>query len=300
MSNNNEKIAIKVSLISILGNVILAVAKFIAGIFGSSAAMLSDAVHTLSDVFSTFVVMAGIKLSAKKEDDDHPYGHEKIESIAGGLLAIILAITALKIMTDAFNNLLSSNLSELKPPTMLALSAAVASIVVKEWMYHYTKSAAKKINSPSLMADAWHHRSDALSSIGSLVGIGGAMLGFPALDPIASIVIGFMILKAAYDIAKDSVSRLTDTSCNEETLEKITEITKAQEGVLQIDDIKTRIFGAKFYVDLEIGADENLPLKEAHDIAKKVHDEIEKAFPDAKHCMVHVNPVTTTKEVTQQ
>jgi cation diffusion facilitator family transporter len=179
---------------------------------------------------------------------------------------------------------------ELQAPGRLALAAAVVSIAVKEWMFHYTKRAAKKINSTALMADAWHHRSDALSSVGSFVGILGARLGFPICDPIAGIIICVFIIKAAWDIFYDATNQLVDKACDEAVCERLREVIGEQKGVLTIDDLKTRLFGAKIYVDVEIGADGNLPLFQAHDIAQHVHDAIEGEFPNVKHCMVHVNP----------
>ena len=157
-------------------------------------------------------------------------------------------------------------------------------------MYWFTRAGAKKINSGALMADAWHHRSDALSSVGAFIGIFGARLGFPILDPIASIVICLFIGKAAYDIFKDAIDKLVDKSCEPELVEEMREVILEQEGVLAIDDIRTRLFGAKTYVDIEIAADGNKTLIEAHNIAQKVHDVIEREFTMVKHCMVHVNP----------
>ena len=174
---------------------------------------------------------------------------------------------------------------------MIALIAAVASIVVKEAMFWYTRSAAKKINSGALMADAWHHRSDALSSVGALIGIGGARLGFPILDPIASVVICVFIVKAAYDIFKDAIDKMVDKSCDEETEEKMRRLIEKQTGVLKVDVLRTRLFGAKMYVDIEIAADGDITLREGHEIAQVVHDKVEEEFPLVKHCMVHVNPL---------
>lgn len=180
--------------------------------------------------------------------------------------------------------------SEIAIPTLLPLAAAIFSIVTKEAMYWYTILAAKQIRSGALKADAWHHRSDALSSIGSFVGILGAKLGFPVLDPIASIIICGFILKAAFDIFRDAVGKLTDEACDSRLTEQMRHAIMAMEGVHAIDDMKTRMFGNKVYVDIEIGCDGSITLFEAHEIAENVHDRIEDQFPDVKHCMVHVNP----------
>ena len=172
----------------------------------------------------------------------------------------------------------------------MALAAAVISILVKEGLFWYTRFAAKQINSISLMAEAWHHRSDALSSIGSFIGIFGARLGYPVLDPVASVVIACFILKVAYDIFKETLDRMVDHACDEETEQAMRQLILSNEGVLALDLLRTRLFGSKMYVEVEIEADRDLPLYEAHNIAVQVHNGIEKGFPLVKHCVVHVNP----------
>ena len=289
-SESNKKTAYKVSLISILVNVVLSVFKFIAGIFAKSGAMISDAIHSASDVFSTFIVMIGIKAANKQADDKHQYGHERIECVAAILLAVVLFITGVGIAIDGVNKIMQGFEGTLAVPGILALIAAVVSIVVKEGMFWYTKHFAKKINSGAMMADAWHHRSDALSSIGSLIGIGGAMLGLPILDPVASLVICIFIFKAAIDIAKDALDKMIDTACDEHEVEQMKSVILSVDGVLGIDDVKTRLFGDKVYIDVEICCDGNLTLYNAHDIAEKVHDLLEETFENVKHCNVHVNP----------
>lgn len=290
MKNNDLKEGMKVSVISIIGNVFLSIFKFIAGIIGKSNAMISDSIHSLSDVLSTIVVMIGLKLASKKEDVSHPYGHERIECVASFILAIFLFITGLGIGWMGIKTIFFENYSEIKTPTLIALIAAIISIITKEAMYWYTRSVAKKIKSDALMADAWHHRSDALSSIGSLIGIGGAMMGFKLLDSIASIIICLCIIKVSYDIFMDSVDKMVDKACNSDFINKICDLVLSTSGVLNIDLIKTRLFGNKIYIDLEIAANQDLTLKEAHEIAQKVHDKIENNYEDVKHCMVHVNP----------
>ena len=285
-----QKVANKVSLITIIGNVVLAVLKLLAGIIAHSSAMISDAIHSASDVFSTFVVIIGIKLASKKPDKEHPYGHERLECVAAIVLAIVLFITGLGIGLDAFNNIRSGNYNELQVPGILALIAAIVSIISKEGMYWYTRYNAKKIDSSALMADAWHHRSDAFSSIGALIGIGAARLGFPIMDSIASLVIFVFIAKAAYDIFKDAMNKMVDHSCDEETESQLRDCVMTNENVLGIDLLQTRIFGNKIYVDVEILVDGSYTLQEAHNIAEAVHDNIEQNFPKVKHVMVHVNP----------
>lgn len=295
-----QTIANKVSFITIIGNVALSVVKLLAGIIAHSGAMISDAVHSASDVFSTFVVIIGIKLAAKKPDKEHPYGHERMECVAAIVLAVVLFITGLGIGADALRNILSGSYNDLQVPGILALIAAIVSIVSKEAMYWYTRYYAKKIDSGALMADAWHHRSDALSSIGALIGIAGARLGFPVMDSVASLVIFIFIVKAAFDIFKDAMDKMVDHSCDEETEKQIFDCIMKNENVKGIDLLQTRIFGNKIYVDVEIQADASYTLQEAHEIAEVVHDEIEQSFPKVKHIMVHVNPASEEKQKTEK
>lgn len=282
--------AIRVSVISIGVNLVLAGFKLFAGVFARSGAMVSDAVHSASDVFSTLIVMAGIKMSGKVDDDDHPYGHERLESVAAVILSVILTAVGIGIGYQGVVKIISAGQEPIAVPGALALIAAVVSIVVKEGMFWYTRKVAKAERSDALLADAWHHRSDALSSVGSLIGIGGAMLGFAVLDPLASVVISVFVVKAGIDIFRQAVNKMIDKSCPPAVVNAMKEVVLQFPGVQTLDDIRTRMFGARVYVDLEIGVDGQMVLKDAHDIAQKVHDAIEAEFRDVKHCMVHVNP----------
>ncbi len=290
-----QKVANKVATVTIIENAALSALKLFAGLFAHSAAMISDAIHSASDVFSTIVVIIGIKLASKKPDKEHPYGHERLECVAAILLSMVLFITGLGIGVKALNTIISGNYSELEMPGMLALIAAIVSIAVKEGMYWYTRHFAKKIDSSALMADAWHHRSDAFSSVGALVGILGARLGFPIMDSIASLVIFAFIAKAAFDIFKDAMNKMVDHSCDEETEKAIYDCVMANENVMGIDLLHTRVFGSKIYVDVEIQVDGSYTLREAHNIAEVVHDNIEQTFLKVKHIMVHVNPADVEK-----
>lgn len=288
--NDFQKVANKVSFITIVGNVVLSVIKLLAGIIAHSNAMISDAIHSASDVFSTFIVLIGIKVSSKSADKEHPYGHERLECVAAIVLSVVLLITGLGIGMDALKNIMQGAYSHLQVPGMLALVAAIVSIVAKEGMYWYTRYYAKKIDSSALLADAWHHRSDAISSVGALIGIAGARLGFPIMDSIASLAIFVFIVKAAYNIFKDAMDKMVDHSCDEDTETQIRNCVEKNENVLGIDLLQTRIFGNKIYVDIEIAVDGAMSLQDAHGIAESVHDSIEQNFPKVKHIMVHVNP----------
>lgn len=285
-----EKVAMHVSKVSIAANFILTIFKLLAGVIAHSGAMVSDAIHSASDVFSTIVVIIGIRISSKASDKDHPYGHERLECVASIVLATVLAVTGLGIGYSAVSKIVGGDYSQLAVPGILALVAAIVSILVKESMFHYTRIYAKRIDSGALMADAWHHRSDALSSVGALIGIAGARIGFPILDPIASLVICVFIEKAAYDIFMDAVDKMVDKACDEEVELRLRECALAQEGVLGVDLLHTRVFANKIYVDIEIRVDGNKKLWESHGIAEHVHDAIEQTFPKVKHIMVHVNP----------
>ena len=288
--DNSKHVALRVSAVSIGLNIFLTVFKLAAGIAGHSGAMVSDAIHSASDVFSTVIVIIGFVVSRRKSDFEHQYGHERMECVSAMLLAVILAATGAGIGYNGMLKIFSQDYGMLQQPEFIALLAAIISILTKEAMYWYTVFAARKINSGSLKADAWHHRSDALSSVGSLIGIAGAMCGVKVLDPAASVVISVFIIKAAYDITKDAIDKMIDKSCDKETVAKMSTIVTEQEGVKRLDLIRTRLFGNKIYVDIEISADENLSLRESHEISKNVHDAIETEFPLVKHCMVHVNP----------
>ncbi|MBE6048013.1 MAG: cation transporter [Clostridium sp.] len=287
---NDKQIAMMVSKISILMNFLLSAFKLLAGILGKSGAMISDAIHSASDVFSTLIVIIGVNISNKDSDDEHQYGHERLECVASIILAIILFLTGLGIGYKGVIKIINRETETFLMPETIALVAAVISILLKECMYWYTRVVAKKVNSGALMADAWHHRSDALSSVGALIGIIGAKLGFAMADSIASIVISLFIVKVAYDIFMDSIEKLVDKSCDINLVEEMKRVILKQQGVIEIDDIRTRLFGSKIYVDIEIAADGNKTLVETHDIAQNVHDAIEREFSSVKHCMVHVNP----------
>ena len=286
---DEKSIIKKLSLVGILGNILLAAFKLIAGLVGRSGAMVSDAVHSLSDVFATLIAFIGVKLAQQKEDERHPYGHERMESVASLALGLILGATGIGIGMTGVKKLLFER-GSIAVPTMLPLIAAIISIVVKEGMFHYTMHYAKIMNSSAFKADAWHHRSDAISSVGSFIGIALAKLGFPFMDPIASLVICVFILKVAVEISGEALSKMLDTSCNDAFENKLRTFIEAQPGVKHIDLLRTRQFGNKNYVDLEIAVDKNLSLIAAHSIAESVHAGVEKNFPTVKHIMIHVNP----------
>lgn len=286
---DEKQIVNQLSRVGIFGNILLAAFKLFAGIFGKSGAMVSDAVHSLSDVFATVIAWIGVRLSRQKEDAEHPYGHERLECVASLLLGLILAGTGIGIGWSGIRKLLWER-GNIEVPTLLPLIAAVVSIVVKEGMFQYTMHYAKKLDSAAFKADAWHHRSDAISSVGSFIGIGMAKLGFPIMDPIASLLICALILKVAFDISRDAVYKMLDTSGDKAFEQRLRTFIEAQDGVRRIDLLRTRQFGNRIYVDLEIAVKADISLRDAHRIAERVHGAVEKEFPKVKHVMIHVNP----------
>ncbi|GAA0124865.1 cation diffusion facilitator family transporter [Clostridium sp. ATCC 25772] len=284
--NNNLEIGVKVSKNTIIVNGLLSFVKIFIGIISKSNAMIADGIHSFSDIISTLGVIIGLKLSSKPADESHPYGHEKIESLSSLFLSILLFIVAIGIGFTGIKNIISGNLSV---PTSIAILGAIISIITKEWMYFYTMKYAKKIDSPSLKADAWHHRSDSLSSIGALLGILGARMGFPVLDSLVALVISILIIKVSYNIAKESISQLIDQSADKNTVLEIENKIKSIDGVESIDKLRTRLHANKIYVDVSVSVNSNLTVDEGHSIATKVHNLIEENS-NIKHCMVHINP----------
>lgn len=289
---NESAIVKNLSLVSIIGNIILSGFKLFAGIAGHSGAMVSDAVHSLSDVITTFIAFFGVKISQKPADRTHPYGHERMECVASLILGLILLITGIGVGKSGIQNIFSGNYETLAVPGIIALVAAVLSIIGKEAMYWYTRHYAKLINSDAFMADAWHHRSDAFSSVGSFIGIGGAMLGFPVMDSIASVVICLFILKVACEILWDALKKMLDTSCGADYEKNLTNYINAQEDVIRVDLLHSRMFGNRVYIDLEIAVDGDKSLRDAHMVAERIHNSVEKDFPDIKHIMIHINPAS--------
>lgn len=298
MPQTRERDAIRVSISNIILNFILALLKLLAGIFAHSAALVSDAVHTLSDALSTLLVIVGIRLAAKKPDRSHQYGHERFECVAAILLSAVLALTGAMIGIAGVREMIAHSPYDFVTPGILALLAALIGIGFKEGMYWRTRHWAKKLNSGALMADAWHNRSDSLSGIGSFAGILGARLGFPILDPLAAVVICIFILKAAVQVFLDAIGKMTDRAADQEMVAEMEALVRSQPGVERLDLLQTRVFGDRIYVDMEISIDRNIPLYEAHDIAQAVHNSVEEVFPSVKHCMVHKNPSEAPPEET--
>lgn len=278
----------KVTIQSIVWNVILTIIKIIAGIIGKSNAMVADGLHSASDIVSSIGVLIGNYVSATPQDKEHNYGHEKAETLVSFVLSLLLIFVSLTIGFEAIKSLF--DLDSIQVPTVLPLIVSAISILIKEYQYRITIKIANKINSPSLKADAWHHRSDALSSVAAFIGIGGSMLGFKALDPVASIAVALFVAKVGFDILKNSVNELMDLSIDEEQSNQIITIAEKTEGVRNLGELKTRKHGAMAYVDLTICVDGKLTVIEGHDIAHKLERQIIDGMEFVKGITVHVEP----------
>lgn len=292
MKAKEEKIIKKNTLLTIIANTFLAVIKLVGGIIGNSSVLITDAVNSISDIATNLVVYVSAIFSKKEKDKSHPYGHDKFDSMVSIFLGVALIITVFEIGKGAISKLYNIIFNDLliESPALFTIIIVMITFVVKEILYRKTKVDAKKAASQALMAQAWDHRSDTLTSFGALVGILGAIFGWGFLDPIASLFICFFILRLAFKIIKTGVSQVVDEAADDEQVSQIRKIVLSNSQVISIDEIKTRLFGVKYYVDLEISLDKNLSLFEAHKIAEVIHDEIEDSLADVIHCMIHVNP----------
>lgn len=278
----------KVTIQAIIWNIILTVIKIIAGFLGKSNAMIADGLHSASDIISSVGVLIGNYVSATPQDKEHNYGHEKAETLVSFILSLLLIFVSITIGVEAFKSLF--NLDKLQIPTILPLIVSVISVLIKEYQYRITIKIANKINSPALKADAWHHRSDALSSVAAFVGIGGSMLGFKALDPVASIVVALFVANVGIDILRNSVNELMDLSIDEEQSNQIIKIAENTEGVRKLGELKSRKHGAMAYIDLTICVEGKLTVIEGHDIAHRLEKQIINDMEFVKGITVHVEP----------
>lgn len=276
-------------------NALLLVFKFVAGIMGHSAAMVADAVHSLSDFVTDIIVLAFVRISAKPKDRSHDYGHGKYETLAMTVIGFMLLAVALGIIYGGLMKIIAWSRGELLPaPGMLALLAALLSIVLKEGVFHYTIVKAKELESQALEANAWHHRSDALSSIGTAIGIGGAIfLGqrWAVLDPLASVVVGIFIAKVSLDLLRGGIGDLTEQSLPDEVEQEILQLAASVEGVEEPHDLRTRRIGNHYAIELHILMDGNVPLLVAHDKASEVEERLRKRYGEQTHVVVHVEPI---------
>ena len=290
-----EKEIYRVTLVGSIGNALLVVFKFVAGILAGSSAMIADAVHSLSDFVTDIVVIIFVSISAKPQDESHDYGHGKFETLASFFVALVLLGAAGGIIVSGGDKLLDWwNGIPLEAPGMLALWAALLSIAVKEILYQYTAIKGKRLQSPVMIANAWHHRSDALSSVGAAIGIGGAIwLGnrWTVLDPLASVVVGLMLVKVAYDLLKINIGELTECSLPAETEQEIIQIIESEPGVSEPHHLRTRRIGNRIAIDTHIRLDGGISLTEAHHKATAIEHSLKARFGEQTHVTIHMEPV---------
>jgi cation diffusion facilitator family transporter len=282
--------ASRVSAVNIALNAGLSAVKLASGLAFASAALLSDAADNISDVFISAIAFFGQRASEKDADAGHPYGHERLECVVSIAIAALLFLFGAGIGYRAVRGVMTGIGGNLGAPGAPAAAVALFSAAAKALMYHYTNKSAARLNSTSLRAVARNYLGDALASLGGLAGIIGARAGIPLLDPAAGALLCLLLLKTSVDVFREAATRMTDRACDEGTVEAMRELIMSQEGVFSLDDIKTRVFSARIYADIEISADGSQSLHDAHAIAERVHDALEAQFPLVKHCTVHVNP----------
>ena len=288
---DNAKHAQRVTLTGLVANALLCVMKLAVGFAAHSSGLISDAVNSASDVLNTLIAMIGVRLGNKQADEDHPYGHARFECVASLLLAFLVFATGVGIGWNGVKAIISGG-EGLETPGLPALIAALVVCAAKEILYWYTIRAAKKLDSLALKASAWDHRSDVFASLGVFAGILGARLGVHILDAVAGVVISILILRVAVNLFREAVDQTVDRACEPELEGRFRTAALSQGGVRRVDELRSRRVGSGVYVDMEIAADGSLSLKDAHDIAERVHDAVEACEPGIRHCMVHVNPFT--------
>ena len=292
---NREKEIYKVTLVGSAGNVALLTFKFIAGVLGHSSAMIADAVHSLSDFITDVIVLAFVHVSAKPQDVDHDYGHGKYETFASFIIGLALMAAATGIIVSGVTKLIDwAGGKQLAAPGWLALAAAIISILVKEILYRYTVACGKKLDSQALVANAWHHRSDALSSIGTTVGIGGAIIlgnRWTVLDPLASVLVGVLLVKVSVGLLRTSMSELTESSLSSDIEREIEDIICSFPDVSEPHNLRTRRIGNRFAIEAHVRMDGNLPLTAAHDRATAIEEALRKRFGKQTHVTIHMEPV---------
>lgn len=292
-----EKKIFRVTLLGSIVNILLLVVKFFAGIVGNSAAMIADAVHSLSDFLTDIVVLVFVKISSKPEDGDHDYGHGKYETLATTIIGLALLYVGIMIGKNAILNIIDFIRGEdLEQPGIIALVAALVSIIAKEWVFRKTRKVSREVDSQALEANAWHHRSDALSSIGTAVGIGGAaLLGkqWAVLDPVAVLVVSAFIIFTGIKLAWHSVEELLEKSLSEEVEEKIKTITLVQEGISDVHHLRTRKMGNRIAIEMHVRMDGKTPLVEAHEAASAIERNLREEFGQNTHIMIHLEPRKT-------
>lgn len=285
----DKGLAERITTLNIVINMALAVLKLTVGFLTGSQALVSDGIHSVTDVVSSVVVLTGIRLSHRRSDSEHPYGHERLECVAAIVLSVLVGATGVGIAVSGIRGLFSASDSA-SSPGMIALTAAVLSVLIKEIMFRYTRVAARRSNSAALYADAWHLRTDALSSLGSVIGVWGANIGIYVLDPLAALLIGLLVIKAAVEIFLDAIRKMIDRSCDTTLQAEMEQVVFAVQGVEGIDEFKTRLFGNRVYAEVTVIVADTLSANEAYTIAQTIRETVESRFEVVKTCSVHIVP----------
>lgn len=296
MSMERDKKVYRVTLLGSVVNLLLLVFKFVAGVLGHSAAMIADAVHSLSDFVTDLIVIVFVKISSKPEDADHAYGHGKYETLASCIIGLALIVVGVMMGYNATVKIVDvvRNGTELASPGIIALVAAVLSIVLKEWMFRITRKVAREVDSPAVEANAWHHRSDALSSVGTAIGIGGAVLlgsKWAVLDPIAALVVSVFIVVQAAKILSDAIGQLMEKSLPRDVEQRICEIVYEEEGTSDIHHLRTRKIGSQISIELHVRMNGSLTLREVHGKSIAIEKRLRAAFGDSTYINLHVEPL---------
>ncbi|MGM0420369.1 MAG: cation diffusion facilitator family transporter [Bacillota bacterium] len=287
LDRERTEIGRRVLTVTLVGNILLSILKIVVGVVAASAALVADGFHSISDIASSAGVLLAVIIAERPPDDNHHYGHGQAEPLAAAVLGIVLLITASLLGYNMIENLLAG---EVSIPGRMAMYAAGASIFVKELMYRYTKKAGDSIKNQALIADAWHHRSDALSSIAALLGIGAARMGFWYLDPLAGFVVAMLVFKVGFDILQEGFVTLLGRAPDPDKMDKIREIVEEVEGVEAASEVKARYTGSKLYIDIKINVKPELSVREGHGIAAETKSRLLAEFTEAEEVLVHVNP----------
>ena len=292
---------LRVIFVGALSNLALSVIKFLGGVFGHSAALISDAVHSISDLLTDTVALFTYQIGRLPRDYNHPYGHRRAESIGAAVIGLFILLAGLGIGWESLHlavylagwplplDPLEPLLPVRRPPTWVALAGALLSLGVKEWLFHYTRHAGEKENSPTLVANAWHHRSDAISSVAALIGIGAAMAGYPLMDPLAGLVVALIILRAGYQILREGTRDLMDTSLEESELERIHRTILSTPGVLRAHELRTRRMGGEVFMDVHVLVDRECSVTEGHQVAETVRRRLLAEFEAIQDVVVHID-----------
>lgn len=295
MDTVRERRIYAVTLKGSLVNVVLLIIKFAAGIIGASAAMIADAVHSLSDFVTDVVVIVLVKLSNKPQDENHDYGHGKYETLATAIIGLILFVVGVMIAYRGITSIIAVwNGQELASPGVIALIAALVSIVLKEWAYRFTKKVGQEVRSEAVIANAWHHRSDAFSSIGTALGIGGAVIlghTWTVLDPIAAVIVSLFIIRTAYSLLDRAMGDLLERSLPKDIEDKITAIAASEEGVQEVHHLRTRCLGSHYAIEMHVRMAGETSLYEAHLHATEIENRLRRQFGEQTHVSVHVEPI---------